>query len=245
MIPTNELLSARYPNLHSAARYVFIVTYGRSGSTLLQHILNRIPGYCIRGENANVLPYFAQAVAAVQKSEPMSGLRWKGEATGPDHPWYGAERIDPLHLGRALADLFVRDVLNPPAGCRVLGFKEIRYHAVDGDRMAPFRFMRDTFPNMRFIINTRSHASTAQSGWWKTVPTDSVMRQLSEAEDLFDRVAATFPKVSLKMHYDDYSKRPEALERLFAFLEEPFDLEDIRDVLGTRLTHTGVRQEGT
>ena len=29
--------------------YVFICTYGRSGSTLLQGVLNSIPGYLIRG----------------------------------------------------------------------------------------------------------------------------------------------------------------------------------------------------
>src|SRR5688572_1085508 len=31
--------------------HLFIVTYGRSGSTLLQGVLNSIPGYLIRGEN--------------------------------------------------------------------------------------------------------------------------------------------------------------------------------------------------
>ncbi len=35
--------------------YLFIVTYGRSGSTLLQGILNSIPGYLIRGENRAAL----------------------------------------------------------------------------------------------------------------------------------------------------------------------------------------------
>jgi hypothetical protein len=35
--------------------YVFIVTYGRSGSTLLQGVLNSIPGYLVRGENRQAL----------------------------------------------------------------------------------------------------------------------------------------------------------------------------------------------
>ena len=30
--------------------YLFVVTYGRSGSTLLMGLLNSIPGYLIRGE---------------------------------------------------------------------------------------------------------------------------------------------------------------------------------------------------
>ena len=35
--------------------YVFVMTYGRSGSTLVQGLLNAIPGYLIRGENAAAL----------------------------------------------------------------------------------------------------------------------------------------------------------------------------------------------
>ena len=35
--------------------YLFVLTYGRSGSTLLQGILNSIPGYLVRGENRQIL----------------------------------------------------------------------------------------------------------------------------------------------------------------------------------------------
>ncbi len=33
------------------------MTYGRSGSTLVQGILDSIPGYLIRGENRDALPH--------------------------------------------------------------------------------------------------------------------------------------------------------------------------------------------
>jgi hypothetical protein len=39
---------ARFPN-------IFVVTYGRSGSTLLQGVLNGIPGFLIRGENKDIV----------------------------------------------------------------------------------------------------------------------------------------------------------------------------------------------
>lgn len=241
MPPIDPALKSRYPNLFGPRQYVFIVTFGRSGSTLLQNLLNRMPGTCIRGENANALTFLAQSVAAMVKSEPMAGLRKTGQITGPDHPWYGAEAINPWQFGRALADVFVRDVLIPPRGCEVLGFKEIRYHLVDGDPMAAFRFMRETFPEVRFLINTRDHEATAQSGWWKTMPRDRVMRELAEAEALFDKVQAHFPRVTLRMRYDDYATSPEALEPLFRFLDRPFDVEMVRSALADRLTHTGTK----
>ena len=36
--------------------FVFVVTYGRSGSTLLQTVLQSIDGYFIRGENTGKFP---------------------------------------------------------------------------------------------------------------------------------------------------------------------------------------------
>lgn len=45
-------LNTRFPNLK---RNIFIVTYGRSGSTLLQNLLMTIPGCIIRGENHNAM----------------------------------------------------------------------------------------------------------------------------------------------------------------------------------------------
>ena len=35
--------------------HVFVMTYGRSGSTLLMGLLNSIPGYLIRGENRHAM----------------------------------------------------------------------------------------------------------------------------------------------------------------------------------------------
>lgn len=241
MTPIDPALKSRYPNLFAPRQYVFIVTYGRSGSTLLQNLLNRMPATCIRGENANVLAHLAQAASAMVKSEPMAGLRKTAQKTGPDHPWYGAEEINPWQFGRALADVFVREVLNPPPGTEVLGFKEIRYHLVDGDPMAAFRFMRETFPEVRFLINTRDHEATARSGWWKTMPRDRVMRELAEAEELFAKVEAQFPRVTLRMRYDDYAGQPEALEPLFRFLDRPFNLQMVQQALADQLTHTGTK----
>lgn len=52
----------RYPHLYMPKEgYVFIITYGRSGSTLTQNLLNSLPGYCIRGENSNLLYFLSKA----------------------------------------------------------------------------------------------------------------------------------------------------------------------------------------
>lgn len=53
-------------NTFSRFGSVLIITYGRSGSTLLQGILNSIPGYLIRGENENLMAHFYNAYKIIE-----------------------------------------------------------------------------------------------------------------------------------------------------------------------------------
>lgn len=59
----------------SPRAHVFIVTYGRSGSTLTQSLLNTLPGYQIRGENGNLAWFLARAVDVVRRHEMFADRR--------------------------------------------------------------------------------------------------------------------------------------------------------------------------
>ena len=220
-----------------ADSYVFVVTYGRSGSTLLQNVLNSIPGYCIRGENADTLGLLALAWHAVETEEPMRGARSSGRKTEAGEPWYGAEKVKPALYGQSLARVFNREVLNLPQGTRVGGFKEIRFGRQTAQFRPKMQFLRRFFPNARFIFNTRDHASVAKSGWWKDMPADKVKATLTASETMFDSWMATCPELCLKMHYDDYTGQPEAMRRLFTFLGESFDLDRVSEVMDRQVMH--------
>ncbi|MEM0934923.1 MAG: sulfotransferase [Pseudomonadota bacterium] len=220
--------------------YVFVVTYGRSGSTLLQHLLNRIPGYCIRGENGDALRPLFMSWKRLRKSpgpRPRAAPAGKGATAVPTHPFYGMEHIDPYRYRLDLADTFVRQVLRLPAGTRVGGFKEIRYMAEPRSLASYLDFIATTFPQTRFVFNTRDHEAVCQSGWWKSQPRDEVLKMLARGEAEFDRYIASKPDRCLKLHYDTYVADHAEFARLFEFLGETTDLDLVADVMGRQLTH--------
>lgn len=219
------------------AAHVFIVTYGRSGSTLLQNLLNSLPGYQIRGENNNALLHLARAWHAIESAGPMRGMRREGKTSDQTHPWYGAEAVDPEVFGAALARTFSAEVLRPGPDVRVSGFKEIRFHLQPGFFATYLDFIRAFFPGTRFVINTRDHAAVARSGWFARRSAAQVDQTLSQAERLFDAYRAANPENCYHVHYDDYVADPQQLRGLFDFLGESWDEDLIAGVMGTRLDH--------
>ncbi len=234
-----------FPRLNAPAEgYVFVITYGRSGSTLVQNLLNGIDGYCIRGENNSTLRHLSEAWSAMSSVGPMSGVRTAHVETNPTHPWYGAELTDPAQFGKTLANVFVRDILKLPPGTRVGGFKEIRYLMPRGAFNKYMKFILDVFPNPRFVFNTRNPVDVAKSGWWADVDTDRVMKQLGEAESVWTDFMKRHPAKCLKLHYDDYVARPECFDALFDFLGEPRDPALVERVLDTKLSHMKEGKDG-
>lgn len=242
--------SQPYPHLFRPSKgYVFIVTYGRSGSTLTQTLLNSFPGYCIRGENALASLYIARMIRTLREEANITGRRKRllarqagRPARGyptmgtPQDPWYGAEDVDADHLGRSLFDVFVRDVLHLPEGVRVGGFKEIRY--INDLRFLPHHLdiLLEFFPGAKLILQTRAHAEVAKSGWWSEKDPKDLTRRLGAADAAFLDYAAGRADC-YHLDYARFRQGAEALRPLFAFLDEPFDAARVQAVLDTPLTH--------
>ena len=207
-------------------RYVFVVTYGRSGSTLLAGLLNAIPGYRIRGENYNTLYRLFQADAAIAKACDMfAGV----DHLGPESAWYGTPQVRP-HLYRAgLIESFVTNVLRPEPGDRVIGFKEIRYTPLHMTDLTEYlAFIRDSFPRSKIIFNHRDPAAVARSGWWVD-DTDAEAKIRAADERLLTYSA---DRRNFHFFYDRIDGGLDHIHALLRFLGEDLDDSSIRAVLG-------------
>lgn len=229
----NATLRRRVQRLQRGDRddlgYLFVVTYGRSGSTLVAGLLNTLPGYLIRGENRDALHHlyrYHQTLVTESSKGPKANLRKR------THPFWG---IADFPAEKSLADirrLVLDTVLRPKPDTRVTGFKEIRwYHADLEDYVA---WLREVFPGARFLVNTRAHADVLKSKWWAEGDTEHNATHLAEIEQRLLALADALGPAAYRIHYDDYVADPASLRGMFAWLGEDFDEETVRATMAVR-----------
>ncbi len=146
---------------------LFVVTYGRSGSTLLQGLLNAIDGYRVYGENGGFLAklhdaYEALADAHAHLPNPVHDR--------PSNPWFGGSRYDLESLNAGFRRFVDETLFRPNAdpAVRVYGFKEIRHLELGDDKLSRLlAFIRRIYPRSAVVFNTRDIGDVLKSGWWR------------------------------------------------------------------------------
>ncbi len=206
--------------------WLFIVTYGRSGSTLLQGILNSFDGYQINGENNFALIHLFRTVMAIKHAHLQHGKQ-KTQLTSP---WYGIDNVDINKFQKELINSFIDNILNRNKDTRTCGFKEIRYNGLNEQEIPDYiEFVTNSFENPCFIFNERDIDNTAKSKFWNHI--ENPEKVISDIILKMKKMYALAQDRSYWIKYDEYVKNPEKLEGLFSFLGEPFDLHAIQQVL--------------
>jgi hypothetical protein len=208
--------------------YVFVMTYGRSGSTLLMGLLNTIPGYLIRGENDDALRFLHDFhTTCVKRSQhwPVDRVRRKTDA------FYGIGDFPPALSIAGARRLAIDTLLRPKGDTRVTGFKEIRWWRHD-DLDGYVGWLREVFPGARFLVNTRNHADVLKSKWWakgedKSEHLATIERRLLDTADRLGDAA-------FRVHFDDYVADPSVLRPMFEWLGERYDEESVRATMSRK-----------
>lgn len=217
--------------------HVLIVTYGRTGSTLLQGLLNSIDGCLVRGENFQFCRGLFQAWDALQRAKNEYGTpEDSGDAS---RPWFGAAEFDAGRFFDDARKLVMNQLAPVPHGYRCIGFKEIRYLETDREPGHPLTdrrlreylwFLVRLFRNPAIILLRREHAEVAHSAWWSNMEPDRVCARLEEFERSCARFASNY-RHAFAIDYADVSARTERLRELFDFLGAPYDPERVAEVL--------------
>ena len=221
----------------SEYRFIFIVTYARSGSTLLQSLINTAQGVQLRGENTGALLHIHRACSALSET----ARRGQSERTRDvDNPWFGANEIEAQKATNRMLNAFLQHVLRPAPGVKVTGFKEIRHGppliAKDNDFHSYMDFILRRFPDARIVCNSRDPERVTQSGWLRQEDPERVRRSVETCDRRFKDLVAR-SDACLHMQYEDYTTDMAAIQRMFDFLDLSYDEERVRKVLDKPLLH--------
>jgi hypothetical protein len=164
-------------------RSILVITYGRSGSTLLQGVLNAIPNVVVRGENYD----FCWGLYRAWKSLCFARERYGEHGSHePTHPWYGACWLDPERFLRSAREAMVEQLnLARDDGELCWGFKEIRYIEHLEELPDYLEFLGRLLPETAFIFNTRLHEEVCKSAFWKKQDPTKVTARLRAADRRF------------------------------------------------------------
>jgi hypothetical protein len=213
---------------------VFILTYGRSGSTLLQGLLNSIDGMLIRGENNNFVYGLFNSYERLSTAIAKSGSN-AGPATSTN-PWYGIGEIDQDAFLRDMRNMVTRILVSDCAGTedvKCIGFKEIRYPQITDDLGKYLEFLSQLFPKSGFVVLSRDLEQVKQSAWWSLEDPAWVTEYLSSCENELRAYGADRNDFFF-LDYQDVLKAGQKLRDLFTFLGAPYVEADIERILSIR-----------
>lgn len=222
-------------------RYVFVVTYGRSGSTLTQGLLNALPGTLVRGENNMfMLPFFRSwaGVREFQEKNNDNAIR-----NGSRSAFYGLDEIDPEDFVQASRALTLQALYGSAdrSKVKVLGYKEVLWHRIKRDEVEEFfGWFEQIFPGASYVLNQRDHESVRKSGFWQNQEGQRVMRTLRRVEDMQQFLRETRPDRTHDVRYEritseDQSVKDKELRGLAEFVVGSCDekvLKSMHDTLG-------------
>lgn len=219
--------------LNPDLRFLVICTYGRTGSTLLQGLLNAAPGVIMRGENHDALRslhrYHQVVMKARAEHTPESG------ALAPTSAWYGIDGYQPELAVTLLRLVALQTLLRPDPDTQLVGYKEIRWQHAEDQWRDYLDFIQVLLPGVKFIVLTRDNDAVARSSWWATAgsPRTEVEKHAARRAAIGEYLG----DVAYPLHYDDFIADPEVLRGLYDWLGIEFDRATVDQVMAVRHSH--------
>ncbi|MGB1076285.1 MAG: hypothetical protein ACPGYK_08860 [Flavobacteriales bacterium] len=219
--------------------HIVIVSYGRTGSTLLQGLLNSINGVLVRGENNDLFAHFWEA----QKSLVMES----GEYSSffPNHPWFGRVLFDEPRWWedlRRLARNYLLADQQDNLNIKCLGFKEIRFKGRRDELEGYLQFLEQLLPGCCFLFNTRDHEEVLKSAFYKNADHAVAKQKLLQLEMNFHSFAKDRSNC-FEITYRDMKTRSPRLQEMFEFLGATYDAERVDLVFQTPHSYAPTQED--
>ena len=221
---------------------IIIVTYGRSGSTLLQGLLNAVPEILVKGENMN---YFYHIFKS-HKHLCNAASQFGGRSSNPTNPWFGINSWNETkilnHYREIAKDLILGpEISNPRSPIKCYGFKEIRFFNVPIDELEDYLdFLTKIFPNPCFLFNSRNLDNVVKSEWWKKKDESELRKKMINFEDKCKEYAINKPNCKL-VTYENICLNKGQIEKIYDLIGTRVDKKIINKVLSTKHSYSTMK----
>lgn len=207
----------------SKMRSVYVVTYGRSGSTLLTGYLTKLPGFDLKGENY----LFPLPLMEAERRMYESRTKKYGGREQPTHPWYGTHQFSRPRFRRDALNLMLNQLYPSRPIPKTIGFKEIRWYYMikPEDFTTTLDWLRGLRAPGAVIFLFRNLDNVLTSAWWGEM-TEEKRAESRVALEAFEarsrEYAAAHPEHSTVVTYEEFISSPDAGKRICDVLGVPF-----------------------
>lgn len=245
-------------NLFSSSFPLFIISQGRDGSTLLQRLLNQIPGFNICGENWDFMGsmmdvnYHLKSLLHDEDHKVQSISKDKyDEYENSDldfkPAWYN--NFNPSDV-KCNITTFIKNMLNT-TNHRVWGCKEIRWAVeyeylvkdniryLDGFKLMSYEvfkrrldYIKILFPNCKFIFTSRNIEDQLKSGWWAE---HKYSKETLITLNNYNNSYLKHSDNSYHLTYNDIIECSDNFKNLYTFLNEEFVNDSYNKVINKKV----------
>ncbi len=222
----------------SKFRSLYVVTYGRSGSTLVNGYLSHLPGMDLKGENYLFPLPLAEAEARLAQAE---ALKYGGRDKQAS-PWYGSHQFSTVQWKRDIRRALYNQLYPFSPIPKTIGFKEIRwwYRLDETDFEQKLAWLISVRKPGAIVFLTRNLDKTMAGAWWAKQSDDERAKSragLEKFEALALAYAAAHSDHSVHITYEDFCADAGAAKRINKLLGVKFREDVYQQALGERYSY--------
>lgn len=217
-----------------------ILTYPRTGSTVLQRLINTSDNFTCIGEKPLAINHLHAFFSSVNDAKTIvpNGL-FPGIPIDDDrNPVYLSDKVDLDLLAYDIKHLYLKHILGASQSQNV-GWKETFISPYPDVSLAnkQVKFIRRLFPDMLFILNVRDPYQCSLSPIWQCVP--DALDELTQTKNWIIQgyKDGLFGSNSILLDYDHWSIDSSDLINQLISIGINLDIEKSNNVLSEKLNH--------
>ena len=219
--------------------YFVVLSYPRTGSTVIQRLINTDKSSICVGEKPMTINHLYDFYASIESSKfDIPNLFPEIDLSDDRNPLFNANAVDMPLLLNAIKGMYEQFVLCPRDFTNI-GWKENFISSYADGKLADeqIHFIRSMFPGVKFVLNVRNPEKCAESMIWKIRDgaIDEIEHRMNWMTDGFN--SGLFGYDAILMNHDEWSQDGSVAVKELVNFGFNIDIAESENVLNEHLNH--------